>query len=113
MPTHPNEDYMQYSFDLFDAEPVDPPIPAEASISASQIQRIREAFDSASIFGMEERRDLIQGCTMRSVSRIQELLVKDVRPILSGIEARTAAKGGVNTGSAWDNREGDTWIDKL
>lgn len=62
---------------------------------------------------MEERKDIIESCTFpRSVVNIRELYAKDVRPILRRIHERNSNKSPV-VGSAWDNREEDTWIDKL
>ena len=70
------------------------------------------AFDAAGVTSMEERQQIIESCTIRPVANIRELLAKDVRPILSRIEQRKNSKGPA-TGSDWDNREEDTWIDKL
>lgn len=84
----------------------------EPPISESQVQRLREAFASAGIHSMEERQSLIESCIIRSVESIRQLRARDVRPILKRIEER--AKGPrQTTGSAWDDREEETWIDKL
>lgn len=88
------------------AQPVDPKITDE------QVQKIRDAFAEASIDGMDERKAIIESVTIRPVATIRELLAKDVRPILRRIEQRRNYTGP-STGSAWDNREEDTWIDRM
>lgn len=101
---------------LFDLSPNGESVPetrtSEPPITESQVQRLRDAFAAAGINSMDERQSLIESCTVHSVTSIRELRARDVRPILKRIEAH--AKGPRPTsGSAWDNREEDTWIDKL
>lgn len=97
---------------LFDLPETEPAAPASPPITNAQVQAIRQAFDAVGITSMEERQQIIESCTIRPVANIRELLAKDVRPILSRINQRMTSKGPA-TGSAWDNREEDTWIDKL
>ena len=100
------------TFDIFGQPDTPPPLPIDPPISGAQVQQLREAFDAAGIESMDDRRAIIESCTIRSVASIRELLGKDVRPILKRIDERaTAPKQSV--GSAWDNRDEDTWIDKL
>lgn len=75
---------------------------------------IRPAFDDAGITSMDERRELIQTCTVRPIvnMNIRELYIRDVRPVLKRIEDWKNCTGP-STGSSWDNREEETWIDKL
>lgn len=77
-----------------------------------QVQQIRDAFAAAGVDSMDERRAIIESCTVRPVTSIRELLAKDVRPILRRIQERSLPPKP-NSGSAWDNRDEDTWIDKL
>jgi hypothetical protein len=100
------------AFELFDVPEPTPAVQAEPPITPEQVQSLRQAFDSAGITSMEERQQIIESCTIRSVANIRELLARDVRPILDRIEQRKNS-GGPASGTAWDNREEDTWIDKL
>lgn len=84
----------------------------EPLITDQQVATIRRAFDDAGIVSMEERQELIQTCTVRPIANIRELYVQDVRQVLKRIEDRKNYTGP-STGSLWDNREEDTWIDKL
>lgn len=84
----------------------------EPAITDQQILSIRRAFEEAGISSMEERQQLIESCVVRPVARLRDLQARDVRRVLKRIsdqQHRTAPK----TGSAWDNRDEDTWIDKL
>lgn len=82
----------------------------ELPIRPEQIQQIREAFDKAGVREQEERKSLINSVLIRDVASLRELHAVEVRRILQAIEQRTKPK---STGTAWDNREEDTWIDKL
>lgn len=100
---------------LFEVHPPDRPQSdsrPEQPITETQVEALRNAFTSAGIDSMDERKAIIESCTIREVANIRELYAKDVRPILRRIEERQNSKGPV-IGSAWDNREEDTWIDRL
>ncbi|MDQ0802169.1 hypothetical protein QF050_003808 [Arthrobacter sp. SLBN-112] len=99
---------------LFDLKQTTQQAPlATPPITEDQIRSLRDAFAAAGIDSMKDRKDVIESCTFpRLVVNIRELLARDVRPILRRIEERSSNKRPT-VGSAWDNREEDTWIDKL
>lgn len=97
---------------LFDMEEPKEDAFAPSPITNNQITQIRQAFEAAGIESQDSRKTLIESCTFREVASIRELHSHEVRRIITRIQASGAAKGVV-TGSAWDNREEDTWIDKL
>lgn len=84
----------------------------EPLISGEQVAAIRQAFEQAGINSMEERQEIIESCTARPVANIRELQARDVRRVLKRIADRQNYKKPIS-GSSWDNREEDTWIDKL
>lgn len=98
-------------FDLPEAAPTSPLI-EDPLISPEQIAIIRSAFDTAGIASMAERQDVIQSCVIRKISNIRELYSRDVRMVLTRIDG-WGSKSKPTSGSPWDNREEDTWIDKL
>ncbi|MDQ0148039.1 hypothetical protein [Pseudarthrobacter niigatensis] len=98
-------------FDLPRAGIASPAI-EDVPISPEQIASIRSALDKAGIVSMAERQEVIQSCVIRSISNIRELYSRDVRQVLARIEG-WGSKSEPTSGSAWDNREEDTWIDKL
>ena len=84
----------------------------EPLISEEQVAAIRDAFDHASIISMEERQQIIESCTARPIANIRQLQARDVRRVLKRIAERQNYQKPAS-GSSWDNREEDTWIDKL
>lgn len=88
------------------------PVIEDMPISPEQIASIRSAFDTAGIADMAERQEVIQSCVVRKISNIRGLYSRDVRQVLARIEG-WGGKSEPTSGSAWDNREEDTWIDKL
>lgn len=82
----------------------------ELPIRPDQIQQIRDAFDKAGVTEQRERKSLINSVLVRDVASLRELHAVEVRRILQAIEQRSKPK---LTGSAWDNRDEETWIDKL
>lgn len=100
------------TFEIFAQPDQAPNILTDVPIRDAQVQQIRDAFAAAGVDSMDERRAIIESCTVRKVTSIRELLAKDVPKILRRIEERSLP-AKPNSGSAWDNREEDTWIDKL
>lgn len=96
---------------LFDI-PTEPAANAlqELPIRPEQVQQIREAFDKAGVIQQEERKALINSVIIRDVASLRELHAVEVRRVIRALEQRTKPK---STGSAWDDRGEDTWIDKL
>ena len=76
------------------------------------MRQLRDAFAAAGIKSMDERGAIIESYIVRPVTTIRDLLAKDVRLALRRIEERSLPSKPTS-GSAWDNREEDTWIDKL
>ncbi|WP_406032223.1 hypothetical protein OG801_27375 [Nocardioides sp. NBC_00163] len=81
-------------------------------IAAWQISQIRAALDSLGTTDMSERREQVEAVVGRPVAALGELMYDDVRPLLEGLHARRAASGASTT-SAWDERDEETWIDRL
>lgn len=100
------------TFDIFREPDAPALLLADLPIDDAQVQQLREAFAAAGIVSMDDRREIIESCTVRPVASIRELLSKDVRPILRRVEERSLPSKPTS-GSAWDNRQEDTWIDKL
>jgi hypothetical protein len=81
-------------------------------IKTEQIQAIRDAFERAGVVGQDDRKALIESVVVREVASLRELKSVDARRIIQRIEGLRSSKPA-STGSAWDNREEDTWIDRL
>ena len=108
---------MSDDFSLFDLPCDQPKKAAEtrgAPIRDEQVQHIREAFQSAGIDEQSERKALIESVASRPVASLRELLAVEASLVLGAIRKLANAKPAQkSSGSAWDDREEDTWIDKL
>jgi hypothetical protein len=86
----------------------------ESPIRDEQVQHIRDAFAAAGIEGQDDRKTLIESVSSRPVGSLRDLLAVEASLILATLKKRVEAKPvKESTGSAWDDREEDTWIDKL
>ncbi|MFJ4027628.1 hypothetical protein ACIPWF_10565 [Paenarthrobacter sp. NPDC089989] len=102
------------AFSLFE---VDKPAPSPnvlvpLPIKTEQVQAIRDAFEGAGVVSQDDRKALIESVVFRDVASLRELKAVEARRILQRIESLRSLKKA-SPGSAWDNREEDTWIDKL
>lgn len=84
----------------------------EIPIKAEQVKDLERAFIEAGISTVHSQKEIVASCVVRPFESLRDLLAKDYRPILKRIKERRAPAER-SDGSAWDNREGDTWIDKL
>lgn len=82
-------------------------------ITDEQVLQIRAAFADAGIDQQNERKAVIESCVVRPVNSLRDLYATDARRVLSLIRQRQQARPKVAGGSAWDNREEETWIDRL
>lgn len=100
---------------LFEVQLDTDPVPQqleEMLISEEQIAMLRRAFDEAKISDMSKRQELIQSCMIRPIATIRQLYAREFNVVMRRIASAGHSDAPV-TGSAWDNREEDTWIDKL
>lgn len=82
-------------------------------ITDDQIAQIRAAFADAGISEQNDRKAVIEACMVRPVASLRDLYATDAHRVLSLIRQRKEARPKVVGGSAWDNREEETWIDRL
>jgi hypothetical protein len=82
-------------------------------ITEEQIAQIRASFADAGIHEQNERKKIIESCVVRAVSSLRDLYATDAHRLLNLLRQRRDTRPKTVGGSAWDNREEDTWIDKL
>lgn len=99
---------------LFDLPSATPEAAAslDSPISPRQVAQLRAAFEATAITSMDERQKIIQQSTGRQVENIRQLFSREVMAILSRID-KTGRQVETTQRSAWDDREEDTWIDRL
>lgn len=82
-------------------------------IREKQISSVRMAFDAASITDHTECKEIIKCYLARPVASLRDLYASEVRYIIAKIETRPATRSQISGGSVKDNRDKETWIDKL
>lgn len=106
---------------LFDLEGAKPELSksetqiAYEPITSVEVEKIRSAFSDAKIRGQDERKNIIEESVGREVKSLKHLLGHEVPRVIYALNDLILASRGpkVNDRSAWDDREEDTWIDKL
>ncbi|MFE6507638.1 hypothetical protein ACFVDI_05745 [Nocardioides sp. NPDC057767] len=99
-------------FGFDEEEPEAPAAAAPAPVQAWQIDQLRTALDASGTSGMDERQALIENLVGRPVAALRELHFADVRALLEALHARRVTDE-TETGSVWDQRDEDTWIDRI
>ncbi|MBC9225938.1 hypothetical protein GL325_06375 [Aeromicrobium sp. 636] len=90
------------------------PEPADqepAPISDWQVQLLRKALDSRGLTEMVDRQKAIETAAGRPVESLRSLSHEEALQVLARLGSEPPAKPVVT--SAWDDREEDTWIDRL
>ena len=102
---------------LFGNDPADenptpsaPPLERPNAAAAWQIDKLRAALDAQGLSSMTDRQALIERLARRPVPSLRDLTSAEA---LSVMEQLAASRPQGPGGSSWDDRDGDTWIDKL
>ncbi|WP_408897523.1 hypothetical protein ACJ5H2_00100 [Nocardioides sp. R1-1] len=80
------------------------------------VANLRRALDDVGLESMAERQALIVELAGRPVASLRELTFVEARQVAEKLTARRKAQPGAAGSSArssWDDREGDTWIDRM
>lgn len=99
-------------FEIDEPASSSPSVLAPLPIRREQIQAIRDAFAKAGVASQDDRKALIESVVVHEVASLRELKAVEAGRILQRINGLRSSKAA-SAGSAWDNREEDTWIDKL
>ena len=96
-----------------DASPEEPvqPVPGETPIADWLINDIRTALTTRGLTTMAERQQAIEVIVYRPVQSLRSLTRAEALHVLSSLASATAPQGSRT--SAWDDRDEDTWIDRL
>lgn len=95
-------------------EPKDITQPAPA-IMMSDAQRadIRALFTQLGVTDAQGQFTIVGELTGTTIASVSELTAAVAARLINGLQARVALAGKGRTGNAWDDREEDTWIDRL
>lgn len=96
-----------------DASPDEPapPVATEATIADWLVNDIRTALTTRGLTTMAERQEAIEAVVERPVESLRSLTRAEALRVLSSLAATPAPQGSRT--SAWDDRDEDTWIDRL
>lgn len=96
-----------------DDESATPPVheTSPTSIADWQVDLLRKALDALGLRSMAERQLAIEAAAGRSVDSLRALSHDEALRLLSQLGRQEGAAPRERL--AWDDREGDTWIDRL
>lgn len=80
-------------------------------LAAWQVSSLRTALDEAGLRSMEERKRLVEELIGRPVVAIHDLSAAEARAVMEALAGRK--KASTSSNGSWDERQGDTWIDRL
>lgn len=80
-------------------------------ISDWQVDLLRRALDARGLTSMADRRAAIETAAGREVPSLRALTQEEALGILNQFGQEPPKRS--SSGSAWDDREEDTWIDRL
>jgi DNA polymerase-3 subunit epsilon len=88
-----------------------PAAPVATPIADWQVDLLRKALDARGLTGMDERQTAIEAAAGRAVESLRALTHDEGLQVLSRLgQAHTSGRADT---SAWDDRDEDTWIDRL
>ena len=102
---------MSGDLSLFGEEPPEEPVqpvPTEAPIADWLVKDIRAALTARDLATMAERQLAIEAAVGRPVESLRSLTRAEALRVLSALTAPQTRRT-----SAWDDRDEDTWIDRL
>lgn len=83
----------------------------EAPIASWQVDLLRKALDARGLTDQVGRQKVIEAAADRPVESLRALTHEEALRVLSRLGQTPASSK--TEGSAWDQRDEDTWIDKL
>ena len=76
-----------------------------------QMKALRKLLDDLGLVTMSERQSVVEELAGRSVPSLRDLTFGEANQVLDALVAKT--RSGEAAATAWDRRQGDTWIDRL
>lgn len=97
-----------------DDVPPTPPAasPTRTSVTEWQVDLLRKALDSRGLTDQQARRALIEQHAGRPLTSLRDLTSEEALRVVTAL-GRSAGQAQPPSASAWDEREDDTWIDRL
>ncbi|MDT9591598.1 hypothetical protein RDV89_00870 [Nocardioides zeae] len=105
---------MSDDLSLFGDDPRPAPVDAPKTptpIADWQVDLLRRALDARGLTSMADRQQAIESAAGRAVESLRALTLDEGLQVLSRLGQQPSA--GRSATSQWDDREDDTWIDRL
>src|SRR5690348_7586339 len=87
------------------------PVPREAPIADWLVDELRRTLAAHGLTTMAERQQAIEAAAERPVESLRSLTRAEALRVLERLSPVRAERTGAT--SAWDDRDEDTWIDRL
>jgi hypothetical protein len=99
---------------LFDFDDHHEPVsPTPELITTEQRTRVRDAFARLGVTDAHAQFEIVYELTAQRVHSPAELQARHAQVLIERLAVRLRTQNIQRTGNAWDDREDDTWIDKL
>lgn len=85
--------------------------PADPSITGWQVDLLRKALDERGLTSMSDRQAAIESAVGRPVGSLRDLTHREAMAVLAQLGEQRS--GQTRQATAWDERDEDTWIDRL
>lgn len=105
---------MSDDLSLFGDDPSPDPVEvprAPSSIADWQVDLLRKALDARGLTAMDDRQQAVEDAAGRPVESLRALTHDEAMSVLTKLGP--APTSGGRTTSSWDERDEDTWIDRL
>lgn len=102
---------MSEPFSLFDHE--QSAEPESSMMTERQRESLRAVFAALGLRTAREQFELVEILTGRRIKSPLDLSAPEAQALLVQLRHRAEQSGRSRTGSSWDDREEDTWIDRL
>lgn len=83
------------------------------SLADWQVTQLRQALDAQGLDSMADRQRVVEELVGRPVASLRELTYAEARALAESLASRRGRPGSGAQRSAWEDRDGDTWIDRL
>jgi hypothetical protein len=89
------------------------PAPSTNALTGSQREALRKAFASLGILSARAQFEMVEELTGQRITSVLDLREQHAQTLIHRLADKVNSLERKNTGNAWDDREEDTWIDKL
>lgn len=99
---------------LFEGDDTAPAAPTPSpTMTVSQREALKKAFAKLGVTDARGQFAIVEELTGERITSVQKLQERHAQTLIHRLADKVNSMGRKNTGNTWDDREEDTWIDKL